>query len=69
MKLLDFVPGTRIELHPGTDQWIMGDRFGEITYIGRSYLHVKMDRSGRTLKVPPEHVMRTIDSYGDSAWL
>lgn len=46
----------RVQLHPGTDAWMQGDRFGLVVKIGRKYLHVKMDRSGRTLKVTPESV-------------
>lgn len=48
--------GMRVELHPGTDAWMSGDRYGEIVKIGRKYLHVKMDRSGRTLVVVPSRL-------------
>jgi hypothetical protein len=43
--------GKRVEIHPRYDAWIFGDRFGEVVKIGRKYLHVKMDRSGKTRKV------------------
>jgi hypothetical protein len=45
--------GDRVELHPSTDAWMRGDRYGEIvklTHISRR-IHVVMDKSGRTLKV------------------
>lgn len=53
--------GDRVEVSPSTDAWIFGDRYGEIVKVGRKYLHVKMDRSGRTLKVPPDLIYRVID--------
>ncbi len=57
--------GMRAELHPATDAWMMGDRYGEIVSISaqkRSYLdprdprngatfRIRMDKSGRTLRV------------------
>ncbi len=29
---------------------MMGDRFGEIVKVGREYLYVKLDKSGKTVK-------------------
>jgi hypothetical protein len=49
----DYPTGQRVELHPGTDAWISGDRYGTVEKIGSKYLHVRMDRSGRLLKVTP----------------
>lgn len=51
--------GKRVQLHPATDRWMRGDRFGEI--VG-SRLHrdlnvtwrvyrVKMDKSGQTARI------------------
>lgn len=52
--------GDRVELHPATDRWIRGDRFGTVAKIGRKYVHVKLDRSGQTLPFPPRYVL-TLD--------
>ena len=52
--------GDRVELHPATDAWMFGDRFGEVATIGRKYVHVKMDRSGRTLRVAPHNIARVV---------
>ncbi len=41
----------RVRLHPATDAWMMGDRYGDLVKVGRKYLHVRMDRSGRIRKV------------------
>lgn len=46
----------RVELSPSTDAWMAGDRFGEVVKVGSTYVHVRMDRSGRTRMVPPNLV-------------
>lgn len=46
----------RVELHPATGWWMMGDRFGAVVNVGRKYLWVKMDRSGRTLRISPRNI-------------
>jgi hypothetical protein len=45
-KLLDFAVGQRVELHPVTSRWMMGDRYATVEKIGRVYVHVRFDRSG-----------------------
>ncbi len=52
--------GSRVQLHPATDAWMSGDRYGEVAKIGRKWIHVKMDRSGRTLKVDFENIIGTV---------
>jgi hypothetical protein len=59
-KLDGWEPGSRVELHPATDAWMAGDRFGCIVRCGRRLVHVKMDRSGRTLKVAPRHIYQHV---------
>ena len=44
----------RVQLHPATDAWMQGDRFGTVTKIGGRYIHIKMDKSGRTLALVRE---------------
>jgi hypothetical protein len=51
------VIGERVEAHPATDSWMSGDRFGTVEKIGRKYIHVKMDRSGRIRKFTPNNVL------------
>lgn len=53
--------GERVELHPGTDAWMRGDRYGEIVAVVERKGHpvsvrVKMDRSGRVLRLDPSRV-------------
>lgn len=46
----------RVELHPATDAWMRGDRYGIVVKTGRKYVHVRMDRSGRVLRVPADRL-------------
>lgn len=46
--------GKRVELHPGTDAWMMGDRYGEIVRFQENPTHgpmvkVLLDKSKRKL--------------------
>ena len=50
-----FTLGQRVELHPATDAWMRGDRFGTVERIGKRHPHyvfVRMDRSGLVRRVP-----------------
>lgn len=49
--------GERVQLHPATDAWMRGDRYGTIVRVTRTRIHVHMDRSGRTLRVVPANVL------------
>ena len=60
--------GTRVQLHPATDAWMRGDRFGEIVKQGRKYYHVRMDRSGRVLKVAPRNIMGRVVWSPERGW-
>lgn len=42
--------GDRVAIQPHSDIFMMGERFGEVTSIGRKWIHVKGERSGRTFK-------------------
>ena len=54
--IADFAVGMRVELHPATDAWMFGDRFGDVVKVGRKLVHVAMDRSGRTRRVHPRNI-------------
>jgi len=54
-SVADFFPGERVELHPGTDLWMMGARFGSVASLGRKYVRVALDH-GRYVKVLPENL-------------
>lgn len=44
----------RVQAHPATDCWMRGDKFGTVTQIGRKYVHVLMDRSGKVRQFPKD---------------
>jgi hypothetical protein len=44
--------GKRVQLHPGLDRWMMGDRYGVVVRVHRTkpgVVFVHLDRSGKTL--------------------
>ncbi len=46
--------GKRCELHPATDRWMMGDRYGVIVAVSkrvRSYIDPKDPRNGQVFTV------------------
>ena len=59
LATMDFYVGQRVSMHPATDAFMMGDRYGDVVKVGKSKIHVKMDRSGKTRLVSPgnlEHI-------------
>lgn len=65
-SIRDFAKGMRVELHPATDAWMQGDRYGEVTRLhpastklvnaSRGLVRVRMDKSGRSLLVDPRNL-------------
>lgn len=58
LTIEDFkAPGRRVEMHPCTDWWMQGDRYGRIVKIERDegILHVRLD-SGRVVRVTPRSI-------------
>ena len=66
--------GKRVELHPATDQWMMGDRYGEIvrtTLVTANHLDpqdsalvfvtVKLDKSGRTVRFHESRILGIVE--------
>ena len=60
MTMNDLNMGDRVQLHPATDRWMMGDRYGEIVAVGRKWVKVKMDRSGHTIGVAPSNILEIV---------
>lgn len=52
-----FVRGRRVELHPATDRWMMGDRYGEVIKVGLGRVRVRLDKSGKTFWFRREDVL------------
>lgn len=60
LTLSDFTRDQRVELHPATDQWMRGDRYGTVQVVGYRYVHVRMDRSGSITFAPPNTIARIV---------
>jgi hypothetical protein len=52
--LADFKVGQRIELHPATNLWMAGARYGTMVRLGRKHVHVRLDRVPGVKRVPVE---------------
>ena len=52
----EFTRGQRVQLHPGTDAWMRGDRYGEIVKINKKSVRVKLDKSGRVRNASPANL-------------
>ncbi len=46
-----FQPGQRVALHPATDAWMSGDRFGTVSSVRGRWLYVRMDKTDRVLRL------------------
>jgi hypothetical protein len=63
--LSDFRVGQRVQLHPGTDRWMMGDRYGEIVRVDRTrgsegQVQILLDTSCKRIWFLPRDVLRGI---------
>jgi len=56
LATMAFMVGQRVSMHPATDAFMMGDRYGTVIKLGQKLVHVKMDRSGKTRKVSPGYL-------------
>ena len=62
MSLQKEMIGKRVQLHPATDAWMQGDRYGRITGLGKALpngerpYRVKLDVSGRSRLFHPDNV-------------
>ncbi len=51
----DFHTGSRVQLHPATDLWMSGARYGNVAHVGRKLLHILLDNN-KTVKVSPDNI-------------
>lgn len=51
-----FAVGQRVMAHPGTNAWMIGDRYGTVERVGVTLVRVRMDKSGRLLAFHPANV-------------
>lgn len=53
MSTFAFFAGDRVQVHPASDAWMQGDRYGTVTSVQRQYVRVQMDQSGRLWRFHP----------------
>lgn len=56
----EYEAGDRVELHPVTDAWMQGDKFGQIERVGLHFVYVRMDRSLRLRRISFENIGRRV---------
>ncbi len=60
MAIAECKAGQRIEISPSMDAWMQGDLYGEVVKLGRTRVHVRMDRSNRILRLVPDQIERIV---------
>jgi hypothetical protein len=55
-EITDFKRGDRIQMHPGTDLWMRGARYGWVLGVGKKNLNVKLDYLKREIAVSPRNI-------------
>lgn len=53
-----FLPGQRVDLHPGTDRWMMGDPWGRVVSVTKDTVLVQLYRSGDTRRFHVRNLVR-----------
>ena len=53
----DFTVGQRVQMHPATDLFMRGARFGDVVSIGRKVIRVKLDKLSRPISVAPRNLL------------
>jgi hypothetical protein len=61
MEINELKVGDRIEMHPASDAWMRGDRYGEVLKVGKVLVTVKLDRSGWKLGYHMRSILRVIE--------
>jgi hypothetical protein len=59
MEMQDVAVGMEFKLHPGTDLFMMGFRYGTVTKVGRIWVHAEvrhLDRK-RTIRIAPDNML------------
>lgn len=57
MEMAEIEEGKRYQMHPVTDLFMFGDRYGEVASKGSKYVYVRMERSGRLRSVLPGNLL------------
>lgn len=59
MELSEVTAGMRFRLHPGTDLFMMGFRYGTVTKVGRIWVHAEVRHLDlkRTIRIAPDNML------------
>ena len=58
MSPKDFKIGQRVQMHPATDRWMRGQRFGTVIDIGRQVVAVRFDRGPKPVaRIQPRNLL------------
>lgn len=55
METKDFIVGQAVKLHPATDLFMRGVRYGQVVKVGRLYVYIYTTALG-TIKVHPRNI-------------
>jgi hypothetical protein len=64
-RIEHFREGMRIELHPATDLWLAGARYGTVVRVGREKVHVALDLIPGVHAISPG-LLRPVEDGGPS---
>jgi len=53
--------GLRVQLHPATDWFMRGARYGTIERAGHNHLSVRLDATGRIVRLAPRDIQEVYD--------
>ncbi len=59
-NISSFRIGDRVQMHPATDWWMRGVKFGEVVNLGETCLVIKLDLRPRRITVHPDKIGETL---------
>lgn len=60
----DFPKDAFVELHPATDRWMRGDKFGTVVgHTPAGNVRIKLKASGKTLIFHPDNVLKGFPGF------
>ena len=57
MTVKDFYPRQRVKLHPATDLFMRGCRYGDVVRVGGRWVYVFVDRLCAVRKIAPHNLI------------
>ena len=59
----DFAKGQRVEMHPATDLWMRGARYGTVTHVSKAHVNVKLDKLDFIVHVAARNLLPIVPIY------